>query len=265
MKKDGHIHTPFCPHGTRDSLDSYVERAIQLGYEEITFTEHAPLPVGFIDPTPKKDSAIKLEMIEEYIEEIEKVKAKYRHQLKINTGLEIDYIEGYEHEIEYFLKQYGSYLNDAILSVHFLKYGDQYDCLDYSPENFANMIKKYGSLGKVYRVYFQTLLLSIENDLGPYKPQRIGHITLVKKFQKKFPITEDFSKEIFAILFAIKKKGYELDYNGAGYNKPLCGESYPPLWVAEEALKMGIPLIYGSDAHQIKDLKQGREQMLIIG
>ncbi|MGG7186098.1 histidinol-phosphatase HisJ, partial [Clostridium butyricum] len=25
--RDGHIHSPFCPHGTLDSLESYVEEA----------------------------------------------------------------------------------------------------------------------------------------------------------------------------------------------------------------------------------------------
>ena len=263
MKKDGHIHTPFCPHGTNDSLVGYVERAIELGYEEITFAEHAPLPGGFTDPTPNKDSAMKLEEMEAYLQEIAKLKANYRQQLKINTGLEIDFIEGYEEEIESFLSQYGPYLDDAILSVHFLKYKGKYDCLDYSPKTFAEMIERYGSIGDVYRLYYKTLLQSIESELGPFKPKRVGHITLVKKFQKKFPIAEDFSNEIETLLKAIKRKGYELDYNGAGYYKPLCGESYPPISVAKEALKIGIPIIYGSDAHQINELGQGRNKMFI--
>ncbi|MEH7508191.1 histidinol phosphatase, partial [Priestia megaterium] len=30
MKVDKHIHTPFCPHGSPDSLHQYVEQAISL-------------------------------------------------------------------------------------------------------------------------------------------------------------------------------------------------------------------------------------------
>lgn len=52
MKKDGHIHTPYCPHGTLDPIHLYIEKAIQNGFREISFTEHAPLPSNFIDPTP---------------------------------------------------------------------------------------------------------------------------------------------------------------------------------------------------------------------
>lgn len=262
MKKDGHIHTPYCPHGTKDSLEKYVERAIFLGFKEISFTEHAPLPEGFIDPTPEQDSAMKLGELENYLEDISKIKHKYRNELIINVGLEIDFIEGYESEIERFLYQYGPRLDDSILSVHFLKFQEQYDCVDYSPDVFEQMIKKYGSLEEVYRIYFQTVLQSVQCDLGPHKPKRIGHLTLVKKFQRKFPAPREFSQEICTILTAVQLKGYELDYNGAGVQKPLCKEPYPPSDIAREAIKRNIPLIYGSDAHQIKELGQGRELML---
>ena len=50
IKRDGHIHTPFCPHGSKASLEAYVEEAICLGREEISFTEHFPLPKHIIDP-----------------------------------------------------------------------------------------------------------------------------------------------------------------------------------------------------------------------
>ena len=33
--KDGHIHTPYCPHGTDDSFEEYVQQAIQVATDEI--------------------------------------------------------------------------------------------------------------------------------------------------------------------------------------------------------------------------------------
>ncbi|MGG0719802.1 histidinol-phosphatase HisJ [Robertmurraya massiliosenegalensis] len=262
MLKDGHIHTPFCPHGTKDSFNQYIEKAIQLGFEEITFTEHAPLPTGFIDTTPDQDSGMRLDVLEDYLHSIEELKSTYKKSIRINCGLEVDFIEGFEKEITDFLDLYGPMLDDAILSVHFLKHEYSYDCLDYSPDVFEQMIQKYGSLQAVYQNYYRTLLRSIQAELGPYKPKRIGHITLVKKFQKKFPPVDDNKIELMNILKIIRDRGYELDYNGAGTAKPLCRETYPPKWVAEEALKLGIPLIYGSDAHQAKELKQGFEELI---
>lgn len=261
--KDGHIHTPFCPHGSNDRLEEYVERAISLGFTELSFTEHAPLPDGFEDPAPLKDSAMKWEHLEDYFQEIEQIKEKYQRKIKINCGLEVDYIEGFEEETKHFLNKYGNKLDDAVLSVHFLLFDNQYDCLDYSPDVFGEMAGRYGSVENVYEIYYNTLLKSIESDLGPFKPKRIGHITLVHKFQLKYPPLHRFEDKILEVLHSIKGKGYELDYNGAGVNKPLCRETYPPEWVVKKAKSLGIPFVYGSDAHQAKELGQGLKEMPI--
>lgn len=262
MLKDGHTHTPFCPHGTKDKFEEYVEKAISLGFEEISFTEHAPLPEGFIDTTPDQDSGMKMEVLNEYFEVIDQIKNRYKDKIVVNCGLEVDYIEGYEKETASFLNQIGENLDDAILSVHFLKYKDSYDCLDYSPDFFGKMVEKYGSVKGIYQNYFRTLLKSVQSDLGAYKPKRMGHITLVRKFHRKFPTNYDYQTKIIEILKNIKDRGYELDYNGAGMNKPLCRETYPPPWVAKEASRLGIPLVYGSDAHQVKELGQGYDSLV---
>ncbi|MEI2401081.1 histidinol-phosphatase HisJ, partial [Paenibacillus phytohabitans] len=113
----------------------------------------------------------------------------------------------------------------------------------------------------VYEAYYDTLLCSVTSDLGPFKPKRIGHITLVHKFQKKFPTSTSFDDRINKILDKIADYGLSLDYNGAGINKPLCREVYPPEQIIREAIKRKIPLVYGSDAHSRKDLNQGFENL----
>lgn len=263
MSVDGHIHTPYCPHGTNDSFESYIETAISLGFEKITFTEHAPLPDGFIDTTPTKDSGMDPGQIDDYIEEVSEWKKKYKGIIDIQIGLEVDYIEGYEQKTKEFLNRYGPLLDDAILSVHFLKKGNEWYCLDYSAELFGKIVDVFGSVEKTYECYYETVLKSIAADLGPYRPARIGHVTLVRKFQNKFPCRKSFDHMIESILSATKKNGFSLDYNGAGVHKPDCLEPYPSNDIALKAAEMGIPLIYGSDAHQAKDLGQGRKKMIL--
>lgn len=254
MKKDGHVHTPYCPHGTTDSLEEYIEQAIQLHIDSITFTEHAPLPNTFHDPTPNQDSAIELETMEEYIEKIQLLKKAYKNEITINLGLEVDYIKEYEEETTSFLNTYGKYLDDSILSVHFLKLQDKYYCMDFDEHTFKHMIDQVESLEKLHHIYYQEVLHSIQSDLGEYKPKRIGHITLVNKFQKLFPVTFSVDQYIQTILFEIKNRGYELDYNVAGLRKEFCGETYPGSAVAKMAQEQKIPLIYGSDAHSARDV-----------
>ncbi|WP_194201623.1 histidinol-phosphatase HisJ [Metabacillus mangrovi] len=256
MKIDAHVHTPFCPHGSRDRLSRYAERGIQLGFEELTFTEHAPLPETFSDPVPNKDSALPADQVEAYIKAVQEVKKEYSGEIKINLGFEVDYIEGFEKETAAFLNQYGSIIDDSILSVHFLLAGNAFHCLDFSPEGFKNLCLAAGSISAAHSLYYRTVGKSITADLGDFKPKRIGHITLVHKFQSLFPVpsAEKDLNDLDRLLDLVKEKGYELDYNTAGLRKEYCKTPYPYREAAELALKKKIPLVYGSDAHASADL-----------
>jgi histidinol-phosphatase (PHP family) len=253
-KKDGHVHTPFCPHGSDDSLEMYVERALSEGFEELTFTEHAPLPKGFADPVPGSDSAMSLSNLEDYITRVTSVKKTYSRNIKINLGFEVDYICGYEKGTERFLNDYGPYMDDGILSVHFLKLGSEYQCLDFDSGTFLKMAESAGGVKKLHELYYETLLAAVRSELGPYKPGRLGHLTLIKKFQKAFPAKFDLKDMQLSLLSAVKKNRMELDFNTAGLRKELCGGIYLDGWMIREAKKQNIPLIYGSDAHSAKDV-----------
>ncbi len=47
IKREGHSHTEFCPHGSGDDVELMIQKAIRLGFKEYSITEHAPLPAGF--------------------------------------------------------------------------------------------------------------------------------------------------------------------------------------------------------------------------
>lgn len=259
--KDGHVHTPFCPHGSDDSLKSYVEQAIALGYTTMTFTEHAPLPKSFIDPVPDKDSAMALNELENYLKAINEIKTAYSNDLTILTGLEVDYIQGHQDETRQLLDEYGPYLDDSILSVHFLKGETKWHCIDFSPEAFNQAASDLGGIQAIYKKYYEQVERSAIADLGKYKPSRIGHISLIRKFHQLYPSPSGWDTMANDILPVIKDREMTLDYNGAGCKKEHCEEPYPPSSIARKAFELGIPLVYGSDAHTAAGLHAGREVM----
>ncbi|MBB6448144.1 histidinol-phosphatase (PHP family) [Geomicrobium halophilum] len=260
IEYDGHVHTPFCPHGSQAPFKQYIETAIQHGYKGVSFCEHAPLPNSFPDPTPKKDSSMALSELEAYIKTIRDVRKSYKNDITIRIGLEVDFIEGYESETQQLLNHYGPYLDDSILSVHFIKAEGSFGLLDYSVDAFQTLAQKIGGIEPLVHRYYETLLQSIEADLGKYKPRRLGHMSLVRKFQKEFNLPSD-EQWLEKVLHAVKKSGLSLDINGAGVVKPLCGETYPPLHFIQKAHDLGIPLVYGSDAHHPDGLGQGSEAL----
>ncbi len=86
-----------------------------------------------------------------------------------------------------FLNDVGPFLDDSILSVHFLLINGSYYCMDYSPAVFKTMAKQLGSVDLLYKKYYETVLSSVKANLGSFKPNRVGHMTLCHKFRKKTP------------------------------------------------------------------------------
>lgn len=248
------MHSPYCPHGTQDSLEMYIKKALTEGLKEITFTEHMPFPCYFMDDKEFLDEcAPSEEVIEKYFNEVKKIKLKYENKIKINIGLEVDFIEGYEEQIKRLLDIYGSKLEDGLLSVHFIKMDDEYTAID-GKEGFERALEVLGTTEKVYDKYYETLLKAIKADLGQFKPRRIGHPNLIRIFNQLYPIQYNNKGLLEEIVQEIKKRDYEVDVNTAGLRKPYCGEIYVSGMFKELVDKYGVKKVYGSDSHTASDV-----------
>lgn len=250
IRRDGHVHSTYCPHGSDDSLDMYINTALKNGINEITFTEHMPLPME--DPSPRKNSALQMERLEEYLEGIAILKMKYKDKIKINVGLEVDYVEGYEDKTKAILDKYGRFLDDSILSVHIVKFNGEYYQIGNGSDMIGELVGKMGGVDKLYDLYYETMLKSIKADLGKYKPKRIGHPTLVRKYKEDFSNEKYDLKLLEEVLKEMKKEKYEIDLNTSGLRRKKCGEVHPQGIFLDLCLKYNIPMVLGSDSHSSK-------------
>ena len=253
IERDGHIHSPYCPHGSKDSFEDYINEAIKKGIKEITFTEHLPVPNNFMDEEFLETVAPTVGEIEKYFQELKILKEKYKNKIKINIGVEVDYLEGYEEFTKSLLERYGYLLDDSIISVHFIKFKEKYYCIDII-DGFEELFNDLGSLDKLYNIYFETVIKSIKSDLGKYKPKRVGHPSLVRIFNKKYPIEYKNYKLLDYLVEALKENNYEVDFNVAGLRKKFCGEIYPSGYLYRWLKDSNINMVYGSDSHEAKDL-----------
>ncbi|KGR78016.1 histidinol-phosphatase HisJ [Ureibacillus manganicus] len=273
MKKDGHTHTEFCPHGSGEEVELFIQKAIELGFTEYSITEHNPLPQSFMEQVSGEPEAISTGGmnagdVETYLKKMQNLKEKYKSELKINVGFEIDYLPGFENWTMDFLREYGKQIDDSILSLHFQMGNGGFRSIDFSAEDYEDgLVKHYGSFQKVQEKYFSDYLNMVESDLGNFKPKRMGHLTLCQKFQTYFKnenteLSTESLMLVDQILTRIVEKGYELDFNTAGLFKEYCGETYPPSNVMQLIRKKGVPFVYGSDSHAIKDLGRGYDAFL---
>lgn len=275
LKQDGHSHTEFCPHGSGEDVELMIQKAIRLGFESYSITEHAPLPPAFAAEyagleTGYTEASMAMSDLPAYFKKVQRMQDKYGAQIQINVGFEVDFLPNQVQWTRDFLNEYGPQTTDNVLSVHFMQgTDDHFWCVDDTLDDFEKGLLKPASNGQsLYRQYFEAVTEAVNADLGSYAPKRIGHITLIKKFQDYFGLPRTYDAEtkqvITTLLQAVKQHGDELDYNAAGLYKEFCNETYPDAVILKQAQQMQIPLVYGSDAHSIKEVGHGYHTLMAM-
>ena len=229
---DYHMHTPLCGHAVGDPQE-YAQQALAVGLEEIGFSDHAP----FIK-CPLPGITMRHEQLPEYYRMIEEVQHKFKNKLTIKMALEADFISGYEDKTKAILEDYP--YDYVIGSVHFIK--------DWGFDNPSQRQKwNEQDINSVYRDYFDLLRQSAASGLFDI----MGHVDLVKKFGHR--PTEDMHEEIVKTAQVFKKSGVAVEINTSGLRKPIA-EMYPSLTHLKIYAQAGVPLTFGSDAHDPKDV-----------
>ena len=246
------MHTEFAPHGSPPPTRAFLERALELGFERITLAEHAPLPAGVPDPTPPQDNNIAAERLEPYLRHAAELRERYRGRIDVRVGLEVDLLPGHDDHLRSLVDRHGTVLDEVVCSVHLLPDGaGGWGSLDFSPETFAGLARRHGSVAALRRLYFQTLAEQLERDACAPLPRRVGHLLLVDKFRALHPgKAHDEDALVARVVDVAAAKDYGLDLNSAGLRQPHCGALYLRGAPLAQALRLRMPIVFGSDAHR---------------
>lgn len=115
MKYNYHTHTFRCHHAS-GTEEEYVQRAIQGGVTHMGFSDHFP----FRFPNGLESSyRVATEEVALYINTVNRLREKYKDQIEIHCGFEMEYYPEFFEEMRQNAVDYGAeYL---ILGQHFLK------------------------------------------------------------------------------------------------------------------------------------------------
>jgi len=224
MRIDLHNHTTRCNHA-KGSMDAYIQRAIKLEIDIYGFSEHAPMNF---------DSYYRLDFnqMNAYENDVLNLKKKYKDEIKIILGYEVDYLKGYMDERV--LKSKVDYL---IGSVHFLgEWG-------FDNPEFNHEYKKR-DIDQIWQEYFDNIEAMAKTGYFNI----VGHLDLIKIFN--FMPKRDIRLIAQNSLKAIKKSNMVIELNSAGLRKPI-KEIYPSPLLLEMAYELDIPITFSSDAHAI--------------
>ncbi|MGD1088495.1 MAG: histidinol-phosphatase HisJ family protein [Verrucomicrobiota bacterium] len=227
LPPDYHMHTPLCHHATGEPGE-YAERALELGFQEIGFSDHSPMLRDDFD-----NWRMRFDQLDEYVEKIREAQKNFP-RLAIRLALEVDYLPGGEDWIRELAARHP--WDYFIGSVHYVS--DSWD-ID-NPHKISEW--KNRDAFEVWKIYFERLTLAAESKLF----EIIGHVDLPKKFGHR--PARDCTPLYKTFLDAAKRHNCAIELNTAGLRKD-CEEIYPSREILHLAFEKGVPITFGSDAH----------------
>jgi histidinol-phosphatase (PHP family) len=235
---DYHVHTKRCKHACGADRD-YVETAVRRSLSEMGFADHVP---RFYEP-PDQDAQVAergmswLEL-EEYVHAVETLRDRYP-ELRLKLGLEVDFVPGWERQIEVILRQYP--WDYIIGSVHFLPEWS-YGYLPYEKDRTPV---------EVYPKYFDQVARMAESGLFDI----LGHIDLPKRGFAPLPPAEMTGLyQQLAERLGKAQAVVELNTYGLRCSRRCPIGIYPDEELVRLCHDQGVRFTLGSDAHRPEDV-----------
>jgi len=230
-------------------LEDYVKQAIEIGFTQMGFTEHSPLP--FDNPFSLKNSEI-----DNYVNETIRLKAKYKSQIEILRSLEMDFIPGCSEDFSYWADKIKT--DYLIGSIHLVSNGkkdeiwftdgpdrDVYDqgVIDYFD----------GDIKKAVRAFFH----QTNEMISSQKFDIIGHFDKIKMHNadRFFSDNDQWYKDLLnETIHLIKEKALIVEINTRGLYKKRSIKLFPDNYALQKVKELNIPIIISSDAHKPNEI-----------
>ncbi len=221
-KTDYHMHSTFSD--GRSAPEDYIEPALAAGLSEIGFSEHLTL---FRE---QEDWNMNPLNVSSYIKYLESLRDS-TDNIKIRTGLEVDYFAGRENEIRDFLTPLP--LDYIIGSVHYL--GEK--TVDVGPEFYEGK-----NIDNLFTSYFESVGTAVASGIFDI----IGHCDLIRIYGYK----PSFDQEPVYRKLARTMKRHDVvfEVNTNGRNRPLA-DFYPDRRFLNIFREENVPVCVNSDAH----------------
>ena len=234
MTTNYHTHTYRCGHASGTERE-YVEKAIELGFKELGFSEHAPMPFPKEIPTANMERLLsmrlKMSETEAYFNTLTALRAEYQNDIKIHIGLETEYFDCCFDAFLDYIKDYP--LDYLILGQHF---GDP------MVEPMVHNGVRTGSEG-ILKNYVDTVVKAIETDKITY----VAHPDLIFYCRSM----EIYEREITRLIESANAHQVPLEINFYGLQEI---RNYPTLAFWQIANAIGCDVVKGSDAHKPENL-----------
>ena len=235
MKKNYHTHTIRCHHAI-GTEEEYIHQAIAAGFELLGFSDHTPwhYESGF-HPIMRMEES----QLEDYVHTIRLLEQKYRNQITIQCGLEVEY---FSDKMPWLINKIKEY------QIDYLILGHHYDQSDETGMYYGFPLKSYSEVKR----YTAQVLEAMDTGLFSY----LAHPDVVMYHQKDKKSLLELEK----ICIKAKEIDMPLEFNMLGY---LTNRHYPSIPFIDLCKKHHNKIILGVDAHDPSMLNNQNTFLLV--
>lgn len=232
-----HTHSTYCD--GKNTLEEMVQGAIQKGFSSLGFSGHSYTSFWL-------EYCMTPEGTDEYKIEVHRLQKKYKDQLEIFCGLELDrHSDGDRTGFDY-----------TIGSVHSLYVDGQFVDFDQPAEIVRKIIQEYfsGDSMKYVKKYYETVAeLPACGDID-----FIGHFDIITKHSEKETLldceSEEYKRYALEALDAVASKVRLFEINSGAIARGYRSKPYPARFLLEEMKKRGCGIVITSDCHDYRYL-----------
>lgn len=252
MKFLSNLHTHSTFSDGAHTPEQIVEKAISLGFVSLGISDHSYTDVV-------SSYCMKKDRVHEYINDIDRLKQKYKDKIEIYKGIEWDYCtpdREYENvEFDY-----------VIGGVHYFNpLNNKYYDVDYIPKVLQDVMNENNMEVQDLIKHFYDLTAKM---ILKVKPDIVAHIDLITKFNEDKGIFDDskgwYLDLVKQVLQEIKKAGCIVEINTGAISRGYRKQPYPSKYILEQVLQMNIPITISSDSHHKDTIDYFFDESLVI-
>ena len=221
-----HTHTERCHHAVGSDED-YIKRAIEAGIKHLGFSDHAPM---IFDDGYQSTYRVRLDEADGYVRDINTLREKYKDQIEISIGFEMEYYPAHFSKMLNIARNVGAeYL---ILGQHYIK--------NEHPDGIGSMGPTDSE--ELLVTYVDEVIEAMHTGAFTY----VAHPDLTCFVGDKAV----YEREIERLCLAAIKTETPLEINLLGIRK---GKHYPNDEFWKIVGRLGVPVTLGIDAHDSED------------
>lgn len=222
-------------------MEEYVKSAISRGLHKIIFLEHMEEGINSEYKTWLSDQDF-----DDYFNEGKRLQDLYRDRIAVGLGVECGYNPERREDL---IARLNTRQWDQIgISCHFLKLRDGGHLNLFSRKDEYVQRAVHEGVDQLLERYFITLTEAVQYLPGTM----LCHLDGGLRFVPGLELKEDHYKQVELLLQRVQERNMAIEINSSGLD--IRGEQFPSRRILTMAAAYDIPLLFGSDAHNPKDV-----------